>query len=198
MEAVGQLTGGIAHDFNNLLTIILGNLDTLERRIAKPDVANEIGQFARTLRRPVEAALHGARRAAQLTQRLLAFARRQKLAPMKVDCNRLIGNMTDLPNRKLGEQITVETVAADGLWPTLADENQIESAILNLAVNARDAMPQGGKLTIETANASIDEAYAAQFADVSQGQYVMISISDTGTGIPPDLIDRVLEPSFCD
>ena len=196
MEAVGQLTGGIAHDFNNLLTVILGNLDTVARRITKPGLLKEVEQFALGLRRPVDAALHGAGRAAQLTHRLLAFSRRQPLAPKKVDCNRLIGNMSDLLNRTLGEQIMIETVLAAGLWSTLVDENQLESAILNLAVNARDAMPKGGKLTIETGNSSFDEAYAARSADVSAGQYVMVSISDTGMGIAPDILDKVLEPFF--
>jgi PAS domain S-box-containing protein len=148
MEAVGQLTGGIAHDFNNLLTIIIGNLDTIQRRLAQagPEAVN----LAATLKRPIEMAQQGGHRAAQLTQRLLAFSRKQALEPTRVDCNRLIADMSELLRRTLGEPINVEIILAGGLWPTFVDVGQLESALLNLAVNARDAMASGGKLTIET------------------------------------------------
>jgi PAS domain S-box-containing protein len=194
MEAVGQLTGGIAHDFNNLLTIIIGNLDTLQRRIgqASADAVN----LAATLKRPIEMALQGADRAAQLTQRLLAFSRKQALEPTRLDCNRLISDMSELLRRTLGEVINIEIILAGGLWPTFVDRGQLESAVLNVALNARDAMVNGGKLTIETANAYLDSRYAAQFPDVPAGQYVLLSVADTGAGILPENLQRVFEPFF--
>ena len=189
MEAVGQLTGGIAHDFNNLLAAISGSLELLQRRV----------ESGRTdgLQRYTLAAMTAAQRAASLTQRLLAFARRQPLDPKRVDGNRLIADMDDLLRRTLGPGTDLEIVLAGGLWPTLCDSNQLESAILNLAINARDAMPVGGRLTIETGNAFLDEAYArSQGGEVRPGQYVMISITDTGTGMTPEVMARVFDPFF--
>jgi signal transduction histidine kinase len=195
IEAVGQLTGGIAHDFNNLLTIIMGNLDTLRRRVS--ETAEQAGTDAlAALTKPLDLAQQGARNAAQLTHRLLAFSRRQALNPERVDLNRLVTGMSDLLRRTLGESVNVETILAAGLWPTFADANQIENALINLCVNARDAMVEGGRLTIETANTYLDEAYARQFGDVAPGQYVMLSVADTGSGIPPELLARTFEPFF--
>jgi signal transduction histidine kinase len=191
LEAVGQLTGGIAHDFNNLLTIIAGNLDTMKRRMAR-----ESSDFAAGLRGLVDNALEGARSAAQLTHRLLAFSRQQPLDPKRLDLNRIVSSMSDLLRRTLGETTEMETVLAGGLWPTYADANQLENALINLATNARDAMPGGGRITVETANAYLDDAYAARFGDVPAGQYVLLSVADTGSGIAPDKIDRVFEPFF--
>jgi CheY-like chemotaxis protein len=189
MEAVGQLTGGIAHDFNNLLAAISGSLELLQRRV-------ESGRFD-GLQRYTAAAMTAAQRAASLTQRLLAFARRQPLDPKRVEGNRLVADMEDLLRRTLGPGMELEIVLAGGLWPTLCDANQLESAILNLAINARDAMPDGGRLTIETGNAFLDEAYArSQGGEVKPGQYVMISITDTGTGMPADVMARVFDPFF--
>ena len=187
METLGQLTGGLAHDFNNLLTAIYGSLETLQRRLKsdRPD-----------LHRHIDMALRGAERAAALTQQLLAFARRQPLEPKPVNLNRLVARMTDLLRRALGESIAIEAVLAGGIWWVSADANQLESAILNLALNARDAMPSGGKLTIETANTYLDEAYAAAHGEVSPGQYVMIAVSDTGTGMTPEVISQAFEPFF--
>jgi signal transduction histidine kinase len=196
IEAVGQLTGGIAHDFNNLLTIIIGNLDTLKRRLADTTGQADVVSFAGVLAKPVDLALQGARNAAQLTHRLLAFSRRQALEPVRLDLNRLIADMSDLLRRTLGETINIETVLAAGLWPTFVDTNQVENALINLCVNARDAMAEGGRLTIETANTFLDEAYARQFGDVTPGQYALLSITDTGTGIPPELLERAFEPFF--
>lgn len=187
MEAIGQLTGGVAHDFNNLLTVILGNLETLSRQI---DVNNGRAQ------RAIDQAMRGAQRAATLTSQLLAFSRRQPLNPKPTDINRLVSGMSDLIQRALAENIAIETVLAAGLWRTEVDPHQLESALLNLAVNARDAMPNGGKLTLETANAHIDEAYVANYAEISPGQYVLICVSDTGTGMSKDVLDRAFEPFF--
>jgi PAS domain S-box-containing protein len=188
MEAVGQLTGGIAHDFNNLLTIVVGNIELLQRRLPED---------ATRLRRAADSAMQGARRAATLTQRLLAFSRRQPLEPKPIDVNKLVAEMSELLRRTLGETTVLETVLAGGLWRSLADPNQLENAILNLAVNARDAMPNGGKLTIETANTRLDEAYVASLAEpVPAGQYVLIAVSDTGTGMDKETMERVFEPFF--
>ena len=187
MEAVGQLTGGVAHDFNNLLQIIIGNLETLERNV--PDTSGR-------LHRAVQSAMNGARRAASLTRRLLAFSRRQPLDPKPVDVNVLVTGMSELLHRSLGETIETETVRAAGLWRVEADANELEATILNLAVNARDAMKSGGRLTIETSNAYIDEAYAAGQAEVTPGQYVSVSISDTGEGMSADTMARAFEPFF--
>jgi PAS domain S-box-containing protein len=188
MEAVGQLTGGIAHDFNNLLTIIVGNIELLQRRL--PEDAGR-------LRRAADGAMQGARRAAALTQRLLAFSRRQPLDPKSIDSNKLVAEMSELLRRTLDETVVLETVLAGGLWRTQADPNQLENAILNLAVNARDAMPGGGKLTIETANARLDDASVEALAEpLPAGQYVLIAISDTGTGMDKATMEKVFEPFF--
>ncbi|MFD0463673.1 ATP-binding protein [Microvirga aerilata] len=189
MEAVGRLTGGVAHDFNNLLTVVTGNLDMLRRRVE--------GSGDGRLIRNLDNALEGARRAGQLTHRLLAFSRQSPLQPEVLDLNKIVSGMSELLRRTIGENIAIETVLAGGLWRTEADPNQLESAVLNLAVNARDAMPDGGKLTLETANAYLDEAYAASTnGEVKAGQYVMVSVSDTGTGMTPDVRAKVFEPFF--
>ena len=191
MESVGLLAGGVAHDFNNLLTIVIGNLDSVERRLARVPP-----ETVAALSRPIAAAMQGARRAASLTQRLLAFSRQQMLSPQQVDLNRLVGGLSDMLTRTVGEMIRIETIRGSGLWPTFVDQSQLENAIVNLVVNARDAMPKGGRITIETANASLDEAYCRQFGDVTPGQYVLLSVTDTGTGIPPETLSRVFEPFF--
>ena len=187
IEAIGQLTGGIAHDFNNMLAIIVGSLGLMEKRLARGD--HEIGKY-------LAAAQEGASRAAALTQRLLAFARKQPLAPQAIDPNRFVGGMSEMLQRTLTEAIRIETVLAAGVWKVHADPVQLENALLNLAVNARDAMPSGGKLTIETSNASMDSAYSAANDDIPVGQYVLLAVSDTGSGMPPDVINRVFEPFF--
>ncbi len=189
MEAVGRLTGGVAHDFNNLLTVVTGNLDMLRKRV------DSVGDFR--LIRNVDNAIEGANRAAQLTHRLLAFSRQSPLQPEIVNVNKLVSGMSDLLQRTLGETVSIETVLAGGAWSTEADPNQLESAVLNLAVNARDAMPDGGKLTIETANWHLDEAYSASTnGEVKPGQYVLVSVSDTGVGMTPEVRAKVFEPFF--
>ena len=187
MEAIGQLTGGIAHDFNNMLGVITGSLELMQRRIKKGDFGIE---------RFMDAAVKATERAAILTHRLLAFARQQALAPEPVDANKMIAGMSDLLRSTLGEHIRIETVASAGLWPTHADAHQLESAVLNIAINARDAMPEGGRLTIETANAHLDEAYCRENAEVEPGQFVLIAISDTGDGMKPDVAARAFDPFF--
>jgi PAS domain S-box-containing protein len=187
MEAVGQLTGGIAHDFNNLLQVILGNLESLQRHLP-PDSGR--------LQRAANQAMNGARRAAALTQRLLAFSRRQPLDPKPLDVNVLVQGASDLMHRTLGETIAIETVLGAGLWRVEVDPNELEAALLNLAVNARDAMPEGGKLTLETVNTHIDQAYAAIHVEVLAGQYVAICISDTGVGMAAATVSQAFEPFF--
>jgi PAS domain S-box-containing protein len=186
MEAIGQLTGGVAHDFNNLLTVISGNLEILLRR-APEDAAD--------LRRPANAALHGAMRAAVLTQRLLAFARRQPLEPKVLSLNELVGGMSEMLRRTLGETITVETILGAGLWLAFVDMSELEAAILNLAINARDAMSEGGKLSIETTNLYLDDNHAAA-ADVAAGQYVGLFVRDTGTGMTAETLSKAFDPFF--
>jgi signal transduction histidine kinase len=186
MEAVGQLTAGIAHDFNNLLTGIGGALDIVLRRFPTPEPAMRYMNVART----------SVDRAAALTQRLLAFSRQQPLQIEVVEANRLVAAMSELLRRTLGEQIRIETVLAAGLWRARADAAQLESAILNLAINARDAMPDGGVLTIETANVQVDDAYAIANADATAGDYVMIAVSDTGAGMDSSTLARAADPFF--
>ena len=186
MEAVGQLTGGIAHDFNNMLAVVIGSLDLLGRRL---------GDDARA-RRYADAAADGARRAALLTQRLLAFSRQQPLQPEAIDPNKLVTGMSSLLRGSLGSDIRLETVLAAGGWRTHADPNQLESVILNLAVNARDAMPDGGRLTIETQNADLDLRYAEAHLGVPAGQYVLIAVTDTGTGMPKEVVAKAFDPFF--
>jgi len=187
MEAVGQLTGGLAHDFNNLLTGIIGSLELLKVRVAQGRIAQ--------VDRYVTAAQGAANRAAALTHRLLAFSRRQTLAPKPTRPNRLIASMEELIQRTMGPEIQVETVLAVGLWPTLCDPNQLENALLNLCINARDAMPGGGRLTIETANVWLDDRSSRQ-RDMAPGQYVSIAVSDTGTGMSPEVMARAFDPFF--
>ncbi len=187
MEAVGQLTGGLAHDFNNLLTGVTGSLELLQTRIAQGRI--------KELDRYVNAAQGAARRAAALTHRLLAFSRRQTLDPKPTDANRLVAGMEELIRRTVGPEIAVETVAVGGLWPTLVDPGQLENALLNLCINARDAMPDGGRITIETANRWLD-ARTARERDLEPGQYVSLCVSDTGTGMTPEVIAKAFDPFF--
>lgn len=186
MEALGNLTGGVAHDFNNLLQVVSGNLQLLSK---------DIDGNARAEQR-LENALAGVARGAKLASQLLAFGRRQPLEPKVVNCRKLIQNMDDMLRRALGEEIELETVVSGGLWNTLIDPGQLENAILNLAINARDAMNGRGRLTIETANAVLDDDYARKHDDVRPGQYVMVAVTDTGSGIAAEIIDHVLEPFF--
>jgi signal transduction histidine kinase/CheY-like chemotaxis protein len=196
MEAVGQLSGGIAHDFNNLLTIIIGNLDAMKRQLAKLAGLEPARDIAGKLSKSLDAALRGAQSSAQLTQRLLAFSRRQALEPQRLDLNRLVSGMLEMFRRTLGSDISIETVLGAGLWPTFADGHQLENVLLNLALNAKAAMPDGGCLTIETANTYLDDAYVRRFGDVRAGQYVVLCVTDTGAGIAKDILDKVFEPFF--
>jgi PAS domain S-box-containing protein len=191
MEAIGQLTGGIAHDFNNLLTIIIGNLAIAEREIDALE-----GGPATRLRRAIGSAERGAERATALTQRLLAFSRRQVLDPRPLDLNKLIAAEAEFLQRTLGEPIEVEAVGSGGLWRVEVDPNEFESALLNLAINARDAMSDGGKLTIEASNTFLDQNYCRANPEVMPGQYVMIAVTDNGAGMTKDVLDRAFEPFF--
>jgi PAS domain S-box-containing protein len=186
LEAIGQLTGGVAHDFNNLLQVISGNLHLLGRDVA--------GNPRAEMR--VQSALAGVARGTKLASQLLAFARRQPLEPRVVNVGRVIKGMDEMLRRALGGEVEVETVVAGGLWNSLIDPDQLENAILNLSINARDAMNGAGRLTIEASNASLDDEYVRQHDDLTAGQYVMIAVTDTGTGIPPEILDRVYEPFF--
>ncbi|QPC96040.1 PAS domain-containing sensor histidine kinase [Mesorhizobium sp. INR15] len=186
MEAVGQLTGGIAHDFNNMLAVVISGLNLIQRRISRGDT--DVGTL-------IEAAMGGATKAATLTQRLLAFSRQQTLAPEPITANVMVSEMSELLRRTLGEPVHMETVLATGLWKTVADRNQLENVIVNLAVNGRDAMSEGGRLTIETANVAIDDGYATEH-QIAPGQYVMIAVTDTGAGMPPEVIEKAFEPFF--
>lgn len=188
MEAIGQLTGGIAHDFNNLLTGITGSLDIIRRRLAAGRT-DDIDRF-------MDGASTSALRAAALTERLLAFSRRQSLFTASCDVNGLVAGMDDMLRRSLGEQVRLEIRLGAGLWPALADANQFENAILNLAINARDAMPEGGLLSISTGNVTIDSSdHGARQNEVS-GSYVVVSVTDTGTGMAPEIVAKVFEPFF--
>ncbi|QEX20469.1 hypothetical protein FRZ61_03860 [Hypericibacter adhaerens] len=186
LEAIGQLTGGLAHDFNNLLAVVIGNLDILCEQLPKDAPGRKMAQQA------LEAGLRGA----DLTRQLLAFARRQPLETRVVNLNDLITGTTRLLQRTLGEPIEIEMKLADDLWPALTDASLVEAALVNLAINARDAMPSGGRLTIESMNKRLDERYAAENSDVTPGDYAMIAVSDTGSGIAPENLSRVFEPFF--
>ncbi len=187
MEAVGQLTGGLAHDFNNLLAGISGSLELIQTRLGQGRMMD--------VDRYINAAQGAARRAAALTHRLLAFSRRQTLDPKPTDVNRLVAGMEELIRRTVGPAVVVEVIAAPGLWLTLVDPPQLENALLNLCINARDAMPEGGRITIETANARLD-APAARHHDMPPGPYLSLCVADTGTGMAPEIVDRVFEPFF--
>ena len=188
LEAVGQLSGGIAHDFNNLLMIVLGNIENAERNSRNVGGPN--------LHRALANAKRGAQRAAALTSRLLAFSRRQALDPKPINLNGFLSGLQEFLQRTLGERIEVQSVGSAGLWQIEADVNHLESTIVNLAINARDAMPDGGKLTIEAANVSADEDYSRANPELAAGQYVVISVSDTGIGMTPDVLNHAFEPFF--
>lgn len=191
MEAIGQLTGGVAHDFNNLLTVISGNLEMAQRALTNWNESSR-DRIGRT----IDLAYNGARRAATLTNRLLAFARKQPLDPKVVNPNQLISGMSDFFRRTVGEAIDLDIVGLEGLWNIETDPNQLEAALLNLVVNARDAMPNGGRLTIETNNSFVDEQFAKQYADVVPGPYVSISVTDNGIGMDRTTLERAFEPFF--
>jgi len=186
MEMVGQLTGGLAHDFNNLLAIVIGNLDMLRERATTDLVADELAHGA------LEAALRGA----ELTRHMLAFARRQPLSPEQCDINQVIRVCVRLLRRTLGEDITIDLQLASDAWPVVVDRAQFEAAITNLATNARQAMPRGGRLTFTTRNTVLDEDYAAAHAELSPGEYVSIEVHDTGVGMPAEVRERIFEPFF--
>lgn len=188
MEAVGQLTGGIAHDFNNMLTGIIGSLELLRRRVARGKLDD--------LDSLIDLGVTSANRAAGLTHRLLAFSRRQSLDPKPVEINQLVSSMGELLQRSINESIALDMRLADELWTAEADPNQLESALLNLVINARDAMPSGGSLTVETTNRHLDNVFTAAYGTLLPGDYVELSVSDTGCGIPESLMGRVFDPFF--
>ncbi|HVL41125.1 MAG TPA: ATP-binding protein [Brevundimonas sp.] len=193
MEAIGQLTGGVAHDFNNLLTVVMGGLEAIQKHVALIKPCDP----AQRIERAASLSMQGAQKAATLTKRLLAFARRQPLDPKPIDAGQLVTGLADLLQRTLGETVRLETVNGAGLWLTQADPGELENTLMNLAINARDAMPDGGRLTIETSNAYLDDAYVEAITEpVSAGQYVLIAVSDTGSGIPEDVLAQVFEPFF--
>jgi signal transduction histidine kinase/ActR/RegA family two-component response regulator len=187
MEAIGQLTGGIAHDFNNLLTVVMGNIEIAQNAL---QASNPLRAQSK-----LEEARAGAERGAILTRRLLAYSRRQTLEPRAVNVNKIVANMSELIRSSIG-RLSLETVLAGELWDTIIDPNQLENALLNLAINARDAMPDGGKITLETANANLDAAYAAAHSEVLPGQYVLVAVSDGGEGMSPEATERAFEPFF--
>jgi signal transduction histidine kinase/DNA-binding response OmpR family regulator len=186
MEAIGQLTGGIAHDFNNMLAVVIGGLNILQRRLEKGDT--DVQRF-------IDGAIDGAQRAAGLTQRLLAFSRQQPLAPKPINPNKMVSSMTDLLTRTLGEQIAIETVLGAGVWQVEADPGQLENAILNLCVNARDAMPNGGRLTVETSNTYVDDVFAKEYA-IPPGQYTLVAVADSGVGMSAEVMARAFDPFY--
>jgi PAS domain S-box-containing protein len=189
LEAVGQLSGGIAHDFNNLLMIVIGNLETAQRYVREHAAAPN-------LVRALNHAMRGAQRASALTSRLLAFSRRQSLDPKVIDVTKFLGSTAEFLQRSIGETVEIEAVGGAGLWQVEADPNHLESALVNLAINARDAMPDGGKLTLEAASVFADEEYHRSNPEISIGQYVVISVTDNGTGMSPDVVGRAFEPFF--
>ena len=186
MDAIGQLTGGVAHDFNNILTVITGTIGILEEAVAEQP---ELVAIAKLIDEAAE-------RGANLTKHLLAFARKQPLQPLEVDVNALVLEAAKLLHPTLGENIEITPLLAEDAWTALVDPNQLTTAVLNLALNARDAMPNGGKLALETSNVYLDENYAGMHSEVTPGNYVMIAVSDTGTGIPAALLERVFDPFF--
>jgi len=190
METIGKLTGGVAHDFNNLLQVIGGNLQLITRTLDKR------GDAQADIRKRVDSAMSGVERGAKLASSLLSFARRQPLAPRAVKVSRLLASMEDMMRRALGEEIDIEMIVSGGLWTTEVDTAQLENAILNLAINARDAMDGAGRLTIEVNNASLDEHYCATHPEVAPGQYVLLAVSDTGSGMAQDVIEQAFEPFF--
>ena len=190
MEAIGQLTGGVAHDFNNLLMVVLGNLDTAKVALDRGEINSE------RLRRAIENAQHGAQRASSLTKSLLAFSRQQPLQPRVINVNQVIKDGAPLFQRALGENRPLEIVYAAGAWNAEADPVQLEASLLNLVLNARDAMPEGGKATLECANVHVDERYAAQNPGIKPGQFIVLSVSDTGSGMSPETLSRAFEPFF--